>query len=139
MKRTHKYAIFTAFVAVAWMFSSATAARAQHGYRVEKPLKFAAGKTSKTVKGRIPNAQETHEYKFKARAGQFVEVVLKPGRNADGGFSVLNAADEQIGEDAPKTIDWEGTLSETGEYRVNVHSNGGAMSYILIVTIVNQK
>ena len=102
-------------------------------------MKFAAGETSKTVKGRISNAQEAHEYKFKARAGQFVKITLKPGRNTDGGFSVSNQADEQIGEDAPKTIDWEGTLSETGEYRVNVHSNGGAMSYILIVRITNQE
>lgn len=127
--------IFTiAFFAVAVLLLSDSSAQAQHGYRLEKQLKFAPGKTSAAIKGRIADEQETHEYKFKARKNQFVEIRIV-SKNTNMSFLVTNAADEDLGEAAPKTLDWEMTLTETGEYRILVHTLSGRGNYTLFVTI----
>lgn len=124
----------TLAILTALLLFSAASATAQHGYRIEKQLKFQTGKSSARVTGRIGNRLEAHEYRFKAKKGQFVEIRLVP-KKSDMNFLVMNPNDEQIGEDSPKTIDWEGTLEATGEYRINIHALDRAGSYTLFVSI----
>lgn len=135
MKRIYKHAIYTAFFAFSAMFLSASTAQAQHGYRLEKPLKFAAGKTSKTVKGRLANEQEAHEYKLKARKGQTLYIVLS-ANNEDMTFLVLNGRDEIVDEFSGSD-NWDklAVLPYTGEYKINVSANRGKGSYTLFVEI----
>ena len=138
MKRIYKYAVRSAFFALTLMILSVSAAQAQHGYRVEKPLKFAAGKSSKTLKGRIANNLEAHEYKFKARAGQMLYIVLS-AQNDEMTFVVTNAQDELIDEFTGND-DWDkmGELPASGEYKINVSANRGKGSYTLYVEIKNK-
>lgn len=107
---------------------------AQHGYRLEKSLKFAAGKFSKTVKGRIAGEQEKHEYKFKARAGQTLSVKLT-ARNRNLTFMILDAGDAPIGSAALKTFDWTGELPSSGKYRILVYSLEKTGNYALYVSV----
>jgi len=130
MKRRSTFATL-AFI-VTTMF--ATNVGAQHGYRLEKQINFAAGQSSAVVKGRIADEQETHEYKFKAREGQRVEVRVA-SRNTDMSFILTDAGDERIGDAALKTHNWEGELASTGEYRILVHALSGKGRYTLFVTI----
>lgn len=119
------------------MFLSISAVQAQHGYRLEKPLKFAAGKTSKTVKGRLADEQEAHEYQLKARKGQTLYIVLSAA-NEDMTFIVLNGRDEIVDEFTGND-DWDklAVLPYTGTYKINVSANRGKGSYTLFVEIKN--
>ena len=134
MKRIYKHAIFTTFFILSAVILSVSAAQAQHGYRLEKPLKFAAGKNSKTVKARLANEQEAHEYKLKARKGQKLSIFLS-ANNEDMTFLVLNARDEIVDEFAGDDWDKVAVLPYTGEYKINVSANRGKGDYTLFVKI----
>ncbi len=133
--RTFYKPLLTAFFAVAILFLSGSAAHAQHGYRLEKPLTFAAGKSIKTVKGRIANTLEAHEYKFKARQGQTLRVVLT-SPNKEMIFMVMNAEDELVdGFTNGGERNQSGELPADGEYKINVSADRGKGSYTLVVEI----
>lgn len=130
-----KKIITIAFFAAAVLLLSDSSARAQHGYRLEKQIKFAPGKSSATVKGRIANRLEAHEYTLKARQGQMLYIVLNAA-NAEMTFTVLDAKGELVDEFSGND-DWDkmGELPAAGEYKINVSTARGKGSYTLFVEI----
>ena len=69
--------ITTAIFALAILILSNHPASAQHGYTIEKPVKFAAKKSSVVLKGRIASRLESHTYVLKAVAGKTLYVQLE--------------------------------------------------------------
>ena len=120
--------------ALAILISANLSASAQHGYTVEKPLKFAAGKSVVVRRGRVPDTLESHTYILKAPAGQTLYIEFE-SKNPNVSFMVLDAEDNQIGEAASKKRSWKSELPAAGEYRILVHSIEGAGNYALTVRI----
>lgn len=134
-RQTFYKLLLTTFLAFTFLILSGAAAHAQHGYRLEKPLVFAAGKSAKTVKGRIANTLEAHEYKFTARQGQTLRVVLT-SLNKEMIFMVMNAEDELVdGFMSSGERSQSGELPADGEYKINVSANRGKGNYTLVVEI----
>jgi hypothetical protein len=86
-----------------------------------RPLRFAKGATSATVKGSL-KGDKTVDYRLGARAGQTMTVTLKTS-NPSGYFNVLETGSKDValfvgssGGDR-----WEGTLAADGEYTVRVY------------------
>jgi len=105
-----------------------------------RPLKFAKGATSATVKGSI-HGRQTIDYKLRARAGQTMSVSLKSG-NPGLAFNVLPPGSKDVAiPDAISQQSWSGTLPADGEYTVRTYlpraaaRRGEQASYTLTVAI----
>ena len=85
-----------------------------------RPLQFAKGASSATVKGSIAGRQ-TIDYKLRAKAGQTMTVSLKSG-NAGLAFNVLPPGSKDVAiEGAIGLQDWSGTLPADGDYTIRVY------------------
>lgn len=105
-----------------------------------RPLQFAKGASSATVKGSIAGRQ-TIDYKLRAKAGQTMTVSLKSG-NPGLAFNVLPPGSKDVAiEGAIGLQDWSGTLPADGEYTVRTYLDragarrGEKASYALTVAI----
>jgi hypothetical protein len=105
-----------------------------------RPLQFAKGASSATVKGSIAGRQ-TIDYKLRAKAGQTMKVSLKSG-NTGLAFNVLPPGSKDVAiEGAIELQDWSGALPADGEYTVRTYLNraaarrGEKASYTLTVAI----
>ncbi len=105
-----------------------------------RPLKFATGASSATVKGSIAGRQ-TIDYKLRARAGQTMEVNLSSG-NTGLAFNVLPPGSKDVAiEGAIERQSWTGALPADGEYTVRTYlvrsaaRRGEKASYALKVGI----
>ena len=105
-----------------------------------RPLKFAKGATSATVKGSIQGRQ-TIDYKLRAKAGQTMSVTLKSAKPGLA-FNVLPPGSQDVA--IPDSIEqqaWTGTLPADGEYTVRTYLDraaarrGEKASYTLTVAI----
>ena len=115
---------------------SALTAFAQHGYRVTKNVTFKKGQVSTSVKGRIPNTLEGHEYIFRAREGQTLLIKLTSTKK-DIGFSISTPDGETLGEKTD-VKSWSGELPKTGEYRVVINTQSkGVANYTLEIQIAS--
>jgi hypothetical protein len=86
-----------------------------------RPISFAKGASSATVKGTIQGDQ-TIDYKLRARAGQTMRVKLVTRHGANY-FNVLppGSNDVAIFVGATDGNEWTGTLPSDGEYTVRVY------------------
>lgn len=105
-----------------------------------KPLQFAKGANSATVKGSI-QGQQTIDYRLRAKAGQTMKVSLKSG-NPGLAFNVLPPGSKDVAiEGAIGQQEWSGTLPADGEYSVRTYLDragarrGEKASYTLTVAI----
>jgi len=88
---------------------------------VSKPLQFAKGASSATVKGSIKGGA-TIDYKLRAKAGQTMNVALKTS-NAANYFNVLppGSKDVAIFIGSSEGNEWTGALPSEGEYTIRVY------------------
>jgi hypothetical protein len=105
-----------------------------------RPVQFAKGASSATVKGSIQGRQ-TVDYKLRARAGQTMSVALK-ANNPGLAFNVLPPGSNDVAlPDAISRQTWTGTLPADGEYSVRTYlerssaRRGERASYTLTVGI----
>jgi hypothetical protein len=86
-----------------------------------RPVKFAKGASSATVKGSL-KGDKTIDYKLRARAGQTMQVTLKTS-NASNYFNVLppGSSDVAIFVGSTGGNEWSGVLEADGEYTVRVY------------------
>jgi len=86
-----------------------------------RPLQFAKGASSATVKGSLKGDQ-TIDYKLRAKAGQTMSVTLKTG-NASNYFNVLPPGSKDVAIFVGSTSgnEWTGALPADGEYTVRVY------------------
>lgn len=105
-----------------------------------RPLQFAKGASSATVKGSI-SGDQTIDYKLRAKAGQTMKVSLKSG-NPGLAFNVLPPGSKDVAiEGAIQLQEWSGTLPADGEYTVRTFLDragarrGEKASYTLTVAI----
>jgi hypothetical protein len=88
---------------------------------VSKPLQFAKGASSATVKGSI-KGNATIDYKVRAKAGQTMNVALKTSNTANY-FNVLppGSRDVAIFIGSNEGNEWTGALPADGEYTIRVY------------------
>jgi len=105
-----------------------------------RPLQFAKGASSATVKGSIQGRQ-TIDYKLRAKAGQTMAVNLSSG-NTGLAFNVLPPGSKDVAiEGAIERQSWTGALPADGEYTVRTYlvrsaaRRGEKASYTLTVGI----
>lgn len=105
-----------------------------------RPLQFAKGASSATVKGSIAGRQ-TIDYKLRAKGGQTMTVSLKSA-NAGLAFNVLPPGSKDVAiEGAIELQDWSGALPADGEYTIRTYLNraaarrGEKAAYTLTVAI----
>jgi hypothetical protein len=86
-----------------------------------RPLQFAKGTSSATVKGSL-KGDKTIDYKLRAKAGQNMSVTLKTSNGANY-FNVLppGSSGEAIFIGSTSGNEWTGTLPADGEYTVRVY------------------
>ena len=112
----------------------ALAASAQHGYRITKRVAFKKGAVSATVRGRLPNELEVHEYVFRGRAGQTATIDLSSLRE-DVTFYITDDEGNHLDEGS-ELRNWNGELPADGDYHVYVSaSTGRPISYSMSVRI----
>jgi hypothetical protein len=106
-----------------------------------RPLQFAKGTSSATVKGSL-KGDKTIDYKVRAKAGQSMSVTLKTS-NAANYFNVLppDSKDVAIFIGSTGGSEWSGPLPADGEYTIRVYlmrsaaRRNEAASYTLTVGI----
>lgn len=105
-----------------------------------RPLQFAKGATSGTVKGSLQGRQ-TIDYKLRAKAGQTMSVTLKSGHTGLA-FNVLPPGSKDVAiPDAIEQQAWTGALPADGGYTVRTYLNraaarrGEKAAYTLTVAI----
>jgi len=86
-----------------------------------RPLHFAKGASSATVKGSL-TGYKTIDYKLRARAGQTMAVSMKTSNGANY-FNVLPPGSKDVAIFVGSTSgnDWTGQLETDGEYTVRVY------------------
>jgi hypothetical protein len=86
-----------------------------------RPLHFAKGASSATVKGSL-KGDKTIDYRLRARAGQTMTVALKTSNGANY-FNVLPPGSQDVAIFVGSTSgnDWTGQLEADGEYTVRVY------------------
>lgn len=86
-----------------------------------KPVQFAKGKSSVTIKGAIKGDQAT-DYTLRAKAGQMMSVTLTTSKGANY-FNVLppGSNDEALFVGSSGGNEWTGALPADGEYKVRVY------------------
>jgi hypothetical protein len=134
-----KYLSFARGLALALGLAVAGASLAADGIE-SRPLQFAKGASSATVKGSIAGRQ-TIDYKLRAKAGQTMTVNLKSG-NPGLAFNVLPPGSKDVAiEGAIGLQDWSGTLPADGEYTLRTYLDragarrGEKAGYTLTVAI----
>lgn len=105
-----------------------------------RPLRFAKGASSSTVKGTIQGRQ-TIDYKLRAQAGQTMRLKLSSGHSGLA-FNLLPPGSKDVAIDgAIEMQNWSGALPADGEYTVRTYLNraaarrGEKASYTLTVAI----
>lgn len=106
---------------VMWILLSASSAALAADGIESRPLQFAKGTSSATVKGSL-TGDKTIDYKLRARAGQTMSVALKTSNGANY-FNVLppGSAGEAIFVGSTSGNEWTGQLPADGEYTVRVY------------------
>ncbi|GFE70268.1 hypothetical protein [Chroococcus sp. FPU101] len=94
-----------------------------------KSLRFARGAIGTTIQDKIAVCT-THDYLFRARAGQQIDINLITGNQTS--FTVYSPS--QLIDEADGVQFWSGRLPETGEYRIVIGTDVTA-NYTLEVTI----
>ena len=90
-----------------------------------RPLNFAKGASSATVKGSI-HGRQTIDYKLRAQAGQTMTVTLKSGKPGLA-FNVLPPGSQDVAiPDSIAQQAWAGTLPADGEYTVRTYLDRAA-------------
>jgi hypothetical protein len=86
-----------------------------------RPLHFAKGASSATVKGSL-TGDKTIDYKLRAKAGQTISVTLKTS-NAANYFNVLPPGSEDVAIFVGSSggAEWTGPLPADGEYTIRVY------------------
>ena len=86
-----------------------------------RPLRFAKGASSTTVKGAL-TGDKTIDYRLRAKAGQTMTVSLKTSNGANY-FNVLPPGSKDVAIFVGSTSgnDWTGELAADGEYTVRVY------------------
>ena len=86
-----------------------------------RPLQFAKGASSATVKGSLKGDQ-TIDYKLRAKAGQTMNITLKTS-NASNYFNVLPPGSKDVAIFVGSTSgnEWTGPLPTDGEYTIRVY------------------
>jgi hypothetical protein len=86
-----------------------------------RPLQFAKGSSSATVKGSL-KGDKTIDYKLRAKAGQAMSVALKTSNDANY-FNVLPPGSKDVAIFVGSTSgnDWTGALPADGEYTIRVY------------------
>jgi hypothetical protein len=86
-----------------------------------RPLQFAKGASSATVKGSL-KGDKTIDYKLRAKAGQTMNVTLKTN-NAGNYFNVLPPGSKDVAIFVGSTSgnEWTGPLPTDGEYTIRVY------------------
>jgi hypothetical protein len=120
MNRNGGLKIFCA--ALMFLALTSWAAAAQHGYRVERRVRFARGRTSVQLKGRLPNTLESHDYILRGEAGQRISVGLFSPKIEDVTVTVLDEAYEPVEGGGGGDKSWAGKLPRAGTYHVIVAS-----------------
>lgn len=114
-------AFFKSRLLVAFVFAVAGSwALAADGIE-RRPLKFAKGASSATVKGSL-KGQQTIDYKLGAKAGQTMRATLKTSNDANY-FNVLPPGSNDVALFVGSTggNEWMGTLPADGEYTIRVY------------------
>lgn len=93
-----------------------------------KPIRFARGTSSGTVKGTTKGAED---YVLQAREGQTMTVRLTSSPKGAAAFEIM-IDDYTV---ACQGTEWTGELPGTGSYRITVLATGGSASYELNVGI----
>lgn len=115
---------FARGLAIALGLAVAGASLAADGIE-SRPLQFAKGTSSATVKGSIAGRQ-TIDYKLRAKTGQTMTVSLKSG-NPGLAFNVLPPGSKDVAiEGAIELQDWSGALPADGEYTIRTYLNRAA-------------
>ena len=88
---------------------------------VSRPIQFAKGASSATVKGSFKGGT-TIDYKLRAKAGQTMSVALKTS-NGSNYFNVLPPGSNDVAIFVGSTDgnEWTGTLPADGEYTIRVY------------------
>lgn len=105
-----------------------------------RPLRFAAGASSVTVKGTLQGRQ-TIDYVARARAGQTLSATLE-SKNAGLAFNLLPPGSNDLAlADAIERQTWSGPLPADGEYKIRLYlprsaaRRGESAAYRLTVAI----
>jgi hypothetical protein len=103
-----------------FMFAAGPSAFAADSIQ-SRPLQFAKGASSATVKGSL-KGDKTIDYKLRAKAGQTMSVTLKTG-NASNYFNLLppGSRDVAIFVGSTSGNEWTGALPADGEYTIRVY------------------
>ena len=109
-------------------------ASAQHGYTIDKTVRFGANKSAVSYRGKIPNRLETHTYHLKAREGQTLWVQLV-AKNPEMTFQIFDANDNEIGSPGDIEWSWEGNVPASGEYTILVQAARGSGNYTLNIKL----
>ena len=106
---------------------------AQKGTNVEKRVRFARGKSSVTMKGKIADRLTTHEYKIGARAGQILTVTFtSPRKDVDVCIVYPNGG---APENSCARRTFSVTLPDDGDYSIIIDSKRENTSYTLTVSV----
>lgn len=134
MKKIIRQTLTTTIILAALCFDGALTAAAQHGYRVEKRITFKRGQVATSVKGTISSTLEGHDYVFRARKGQTLNVSLLSAKKGITFFITTPGGETLNGETALKK--WYGELPEDGEYHLIIGTDSkGAARYTLQIQI----
>lgn len=127
MNKTMKTFIFSLFA----MLIFSVSVFGQKGESVEKRVKFAAGKSSVTMKGFIADRMTTNLYIVKARAGQTLTVVFNSARkDADVCILFPNG-----GQDLCGRRKYSVKLNNDGDYEILVDSYRENLAYTLTISV----
>ena len=96
-------------------------------------VRFAKGKSSKTLTGKLKNTDDVNHFELNAKNGQTMNVRLTGGGNAR--FSIYIKGTTTTLEDASGVRSWSGELTDGGGYVITVYSQRGAANYSLNVSI----
>jgi hypothetical protein len=106
----------------------------------EQRVRFQKGRTTAILKGKLPReAADYDAYVLRARAGQRLIVHLAAGDSQAyiKVFSLdLGPAEDMLTPEEDDIIqDWSGKLPVSGDYSVQVYTNGAGGNYTLEVTV----
>ncbi len=101
-----------------------------------KRIKFAKGKTSAIVKGAVLR-DEVDTYIVGVNKGQWMTVDVTSIEN-NASFRIRNASGEYVqgADELSEATIWKGTVTESGDYKIEVAPNRGNATYSLKVSVV---
>lgn len=124
------YIILTAILFTFSLAASPRTVRAKDSVGIKRAIRFRRGESSASVSGQI-RPGTAHWYRFRARAGQQLEVVLKTGKSAS--FTIFS---QQSGilESTDGVRRAAVRLPDSGDYLIEIGTDENA-GYTLEVTI----